>query len=119
MRLAPVPIPSDASKSPIIPGLSIELNDIIVLLVLVAPGVFYLSQKNHHNIFIGLLLSSPGLLASIWLIWMPIKDGQRGWQRLLARITYTYFNTKQYRTNWQEIDDYMEVKSVGKKDWRK
>lgn len=118
MRLAPVPIPSDASKSPIIPGLSLEMNDIIAFLVLVSPGFFYLSRKHHHNIFIALLLSLPGLLASIWLVWMPPKDGQRGWRRLVAHITYKYFSTKEYRSNWNNIDEYMEVVSVGKKDGR-
>lgn len=120
MRLGPIQIPSDASKAPILPGISLELFDLVVFFILISP-VFIFSQSGHgHHSNINLLTAVPGGILSIPLVWMPPKEGQRGWVRLLARITYTFLSTKQYKTSWNiDDDDFMGVVSVGKKDWRK
>lgn len=118
MNLPPTPIPSDASKAPIIPGISLEMFDLLALLALVSPGFFFLSGK-HPNPFLAAITALPGAILSIWLVWKPPKDGQRGWQRLLARIVYQFMSTKQYRTRWVDVnDELLEVKLVGKKDRR-
>ena len=121
MKLPPVPIPSDASKAPILPGLptSIEMNDLVAFLVLVTPGILFL-RFHQGEPKIALLFALPGAIASYWLVWKTPKNGRRGWQRLLARLNYQYMMKRQYRSTWYSTEEeYMEVVSVGKEDIRK
>lgn len=118
MNLLPTSIPSDATNAPLIPGLSLEMFDYFALLVLVSPGFFFLSGK-HPNPLFALFAALPGAVLSIGLVWKPPKEGQRGWQRLVARLIYQFMSTRQYRTSWLRLtDDFMEVVTVGKKDRR-
>lgn len=121
MKLPPVPIPSDASKAPIIPGLpiNIEMNDLAAFLVLVSPGILLL-RFQIGGPKIAVLFALPGAIASYWLIWKTPKNGRRGWQRVLARLNYQFFTKKQYKSTWYSTEEeYMEVVSVGKEDLRK
>lgn len=118
MRLDPVPIPSDASKAPILPGLSLELFDIYVLLILVSPFLLLIVFHVHINIFLKLLTAVPGLIASIWLVWAAPVEGQKGWERLLARLNYTFMNTNRYLSGSEREREYIGVVKVGNKDRR-
>lgn len=121
MKLSPVPIPSDASKAPILPGLppSIEMNDLVAFLVLVSPGILYL-RFHVNQPKLSILFALPGAIVSYWLVWKPPQNGRRGWQRLIAKLDYKYILKKQYRsTSYSTEEEYMEVISVGKDDIRK
>lgn len=116
MRLPPIPIPSDASKAPVLPGLSLELFDIFALMVLIMPAFLMTKYQPHHRIQFPLVFLSavPGLIASVPLVWMAPKEGQRGWQRLLAWFIFRFMAKKEYRLGTGYEDKWMGVKSCGK-----
>ncbi|AFM43612.1 hypothetical protein Desaci_4788 (plasmid) [Desulfosporosinus acidiphilus SJ4] len=120
MKLPPVPIPSDASKAPILPGLpaSVEMNDLVAFLVLISPGILFL-RLHTGSPKIAVLFALPGVIASYWLVWKTPVNARRGWQRLLARLNYQFLLKKQYRSTWYSTEkEYMELVRVGKKDLR-
>lgn len=119
MRLQPIPIPSDASKAPILPGLPFEWNDLMAFVFLLLPAVALMSYKpdGKINFTLVIIAAIPGLIASIPLVIMPEKDSQRGWERLLAWIRYRFWERRQWHTTAMYPDDYieeMEVKPCGK-----
>lgn len=118
MRLDPVPIPSDASKAPIIPGISLELFDLYVLIILVSPFLFLIILHVPINIFLKLLAAVPGLIASIWLVWASPIEGQKGWERLLARFYFNFMSTNRYLSGSEKEREYIGVLKVGSKDRR-
>lgn len=118
MRLDPVPIPSDASKAPILPGISLELFDLYVLLILVSPFLILIALHVNINIFYKLLAAVPGLIASIWLVWAAPIEGRKGWERLLARFYFNFMSTRRYLSGGEREREYIGVVKVGNKDRR-
>ena len=119
MRLSPVPIPSDASKAPILPGFSWEWGDLMAFVVLLLPVFLVMSHRTHGkvNFTLVLIVAIPGLLASIPLVLLPAKDSQRGWQRMLAFLQYRFISRRQWLTSAIYAEDNisdMEVMSCGK-----
>jgi len=118
MRLNPVPIPSNASQAPILPGVSLEVFDIYALIILVSPFLILLIFRVPINILYKLLAAVPGLIASYWLVWAAPIEGQKGWERLLARFYFNYMSTNRYLSGGDRERDYIGVVKVGSKDRR-